>query len=153
MYLGGEKIPQQKLPLSKKTKEWRESCVQAFIDISANGTTDRKDHLKSLYDYYNGVIAEEDYRYVTKPYGKSRDNFPSKMRNYPIIKPIIDLLLGEKSKRPLNYTVAILNEDSVSEKEVAKHEVLMLNLQKEFVNKLQNSSKIEDFIILKENYR
>lgn len=139
MNLGGEKIPQQKLALSKKTKEWREACVRAFIDISESGTSERKDHLKSLYDYYNGVIAEDDYRYVVKPYGKTRSNFPSKMRNYPIIKPIIDLLLGEKSKRPLNYTVAVLNADAVSEKEKAKHDMLILNLQKEFANKLQEA--------------
>ena len=37
MYLGGEKIPQQKLPLSKKNKKWREACVEAFIDLSNQG--------------------------------------------------------------------------------------------------------------------
>ena len=84
MYKGENNIPQQRLPLSKKTKEWREACVEAFINISSQGTSDRKDLLKSLYDYYNGVIEESDYRYVVSPYGKSRKNFPSKMRNYPI---------------------------------------------------------------------
>ena len=137
MYLGTEKIPQQKLPLSKKTKKWREACVEAFIDMSNNSLSQRKDYLKSLYDYYNGVIEESDYRYVLNPYGKSRTNFPSKMRNYPIIKPIIDLLLGEKSKRPLNYTVSILNDDAVSRKEQEKQDLLIQNLEKQFVNSLQ----------------
>jgi len=136
MHLGGDKIPQQKLPLSKKTKEWRESCVEAFIHMSENGVTERKDHLRSLYDFYNGVIDEIDYKYVLKPYGKTRDNFPSAMRNYPIIKPVIDLLLGEKSKRPLNYTVSVLNHDVVSQKEEAKHAMLVKNMQAQFVNKL-----------------
>mgnify|MGYP003627199905 CR=1 FL=1 len=101
--MGYDKIPRQKLPNSKKTKKWREECVEAFIDLSDQGVGPhtRKDNLKVLYDYYNGVIEEADYNYVLKPYGKSRKNFPSEMRNYPIIKPIIDLLLGEKSKRPL----------------------------------------------------
>ena len=112
MYLGGEKIPQQRLPLSKKTKSWREACVEAYIDLAKDGVTERKDYLRTLYDYYNGVIEEDDYRYVLKPYGKTRKNFPSKMRNYPIIKPIIDLLLGEKSKRPLNYTVVVIIQSS-----------------------------------------
>jgi hypothetical protein len=58
------------------------------------------------------------------------------MRNYPIIKPVIDLLLGEKSKRPLNYTVGVLNHDVVSQKEQAKHEMLIKNLQAQFVNKM-----------------
>tara|TARA_R100000030_G_scaffold98835_1_gene89252 strand:- start:552 stop:2810 length:2259 start_codon:yes stop_codon:yes gene_type:complete len=133
MYLGGEKIPQQRLPLSKKTKKWREQCVEAFISLSHNGLHDHKSDLRVLYDYYNGIIDEEDYRYVLKPYGKSRKNFPSKMRNYPIIKPIVDLLLGEKSKRPLNYTVTVQNANAVSEKEKAKQEAIYQNLQMQFL--------------------
>ncbi len=140
MYLGGDKIPQQKLPLSKKNKKWRESCVEAYIELSQYGVNERKDDLKRLYDYYNGVIYEDDYRYVTQPYGKSRTNFPSKMRNYPIIKPIIDLLLGEKSKRPLNYTVTVQNGDAVSEKENAKQQAIYQNLQQRFIQALGQSN-------------
>ena len=140
MYLGGDKIPQQKLPLSKKNKKWRESCVEAYIELSQYGVNERKDDLKRLYDYYNGVIYEDDYRYVTQPYGKSRTNFPSKMRNYPIIKPIIDLLLGEKSKRPLNYTVTVQNGDAVSQKESAKQQAIYQNLQQRFIQALGQSN-------------
>jgi hypothetical protein len=142
MYLGSNKIPQQKLSLRKKDKKWREACVEAYIDLSTAGYSERRDWLKSLYDYYNGVIDDADYRYVLKPYGKTRDNFPSKMRNYPIIKPIIDLLLGEKSKRPLNYTVTVQNADAVTQKEKAKQELIMKNLQQQFVNVL-NEQGIE----------
>ena len=133
MYLGGEKIPQQRLPLSKKTKDWREKCVEAYINLSHNGLHDHKSDLSILYDYYNGIIDEDDYRYVLKPYGKSRKNFPSKMRNYPIIKPIVDLLLGEKSKRPLNYTVTVQNANAISEKEKAKQEIIYKNLEMQFL--------------------
>ncbi len=122
---GSHKIPQQRLPLSKKNKKWREECVEAFIDISKFGLSERRSRLKSYYDFYNGTIDETDYRHVLKPYGKTRENFPSKLRNYPIIKPIIDLLLGEKAKRPLNYTVTVANSDSVSIKEQEKKSKLM----------------------------
>ncbi len=142
MYLGSNKIPQQKLSIKKKDKKWREACVEAYIDLSTAGYSERRDWLKSLYDYYNGVIDDADYRYVLKPYGKTRDNFPSKMRNYPIIKPIIDLLLGEKSKRPLNYTVTVQNADAVTQKEKAKQELIVKNLQQQFVNVL-NEQGIE----------
>ena len=137
--MGYDKIPRQKLPNSKKTKKWREECVEAFIDLSDQGVGPhtRKDNLKVLYDYYNGVIEEADYNYVLKPYGKSRKNFPSEMRNYPIIKPIIDLLLGEKSKRPLNYTVTVQNADSISQKEDAKRELIFRNLQQHFLQAVQ----------------
>ena len=137
--MGYDKIPRQKLPNSKKTKKWGEECVEAFVDLSGQGVGPhaRKSDLKILYDYYNGVIEESDYDYVLKPYGKSRKNFPSEMRNYPIIKPIIDLLLGEKSKRPLNYTVTVQNADSISQKEDAKRELIFKNLQQHFMQAVQ----------------
>ena len=141
MYLGSNKIPQQKLSLKKKNTKWREACVEAYIDLSTAGYSERRDWLKSLYDYYNGVIDEADYRYVLKPYGKTRDNFPSKMRNYPIIKPIIDLLLGEKSKRPLNYTVTVQNSDAITIKKQAKMQLMLQNFQQQFVNQMNASGE------------
>lgn len=137
--MGYDKIPRQKLSITKKNKEWREKCVEAFIDLSSSGASHnkQKDDMKILYDYYNGVIDEADYKYVLKPYGKSRKNFPSEMRNYPIIKPIIDLLLGEKSKRPLNYTVTVQNSDSITIKEQQKQEAIAANLRQKFLQEVQ----------------
>ena len=137
--MGYDKIPRQKLSINKKNKKWGEECVEAFIDLSNSGSTHskQKNDLKILYDYYNGVIDEGDYNYVLKPYGKSRKNFPSEMRNYPIIKPIIDLLLGEKSKRPLNYTVTVQNSDSISMKEQEKSKAISENLRQSFLQSIQ----------------
>ena len=137
--MGYDKIPRQKLPIKQKNKKWRESCVEAFIDLSNQGTgySTHKDNIRRLYDYYNGVVDEADYRHVLKPYGKNRTNFPSQMRNYPIIKPIIDLLLGEKSKRPLNFTVVVKNADSISIKEEQRKEVIYKGLEQMFVNQLR----------------
>jgi hypothetical protein len=137
MYLGANKIPQQRLPLSQKTKKWREECVEAYIDISRFGLSERKGFLKSLYDYYNGVIDEADYKHVLKPYGKKRENFPSTLKNYPIIKPIVDLLIGEKSKRPLNFSVTVANGDAISKKEEEKKKKLMSAMLEVFATELE----------------
>jgi hypothetical protein len=134
---GQANIPRQRIPLSKKSKKWREDCVEAFINLSKFGVSERRSYLKSLYDYYNGVIDEQDYRYVLKPYGKTRSNFPSKLRNYPIIKPIIDLLLGEKAKRPLNYTVTVKNGDTTSLKEEEKNKRLLQLASDMFTRRMQ----------------
>lgn len=135
------KLPQQKLPLSQKTQKWREDCVDAFLDMSKFGLSERRNSLKILYDYYNGEIDEQEYNHVLRPYGKTRENFPSKMRNYPIIKPIVDLLLGEKSKRPLNYSVVVKNADTISLKEEAKKQKLMSVIETMFLAELE---KIQD---------
>lgn len=140
---GAAKIPQQRLPLSKKTEKWRKECIDAFINISKFGLSERRTNLKALYDYYNGEVDETDYRYVIKPYGKSRENFPSKLRNYPIIKPIIDLLLGEKSKRPLNYTVTVKNADSVSLKQQAKTQQIRAAVEAMFLQELSKPKDLQ----------
>ena len=140
---GQAHIPKQRIPLNQKDEKWRKTCVDAFINLSKFGISERRSYLKSLYDYYNGVIDEEDYNYVLKPYGKTRKNFPSKLRNYPIIKPIIDLLLGEKSKRPLEYSVTVQNADSISLKEQALKELMLKNIQSQFIQELAAKGELE----------
>jgi len=110
--------------------------MDAFLDFDTATWSTRRFRLKRLYDYYNGIIDDEDYRYVTNPYGKSRNNFPSKLRNYNIIKPTIDLLLGEKAKRPFNYSVVAVNSDSVDRKEAAQFELVRGFVEQGIVNEL-----------------
>lgn len=141
---GQAHIPKQRIPLSQKNEAWQKSCVDAFINLSKFGISERRTYLKSLYDYYNGVIDEEDYNYVLKPYGKTRKNFPSKLRNYPIIKPIIDLLLGEKSKRPLEFTVTVQNSDSVSIKEETLKNLMLTNIKAKFLSELAKQGQLPE---------
>ena len=141
-----QEIPKQKLPASKKNDKWAKECVEAFISLSDHSTynvSNRRGDLKRLYDFYNGEIDEHDYNYVLKPYGKSRKNFPSKLRNYPIIKPVIDLLLGEKSKRPFNFTVAVTNSDAIDLREEEKKQKVMQSLHKMFVAKVQQQGEMQ----------
>ncbi len=140
---GQAHIPKQRIPLSQKDEKWKKDCVDAFINLSKFGISERRAYLRSLYDYYNGVIDEEDYNYVLKPYGKTRKNFPTKLRNYPIIKPIIDLLLGEKSKRPLEYSVTVQNADAISQKEEQLQNLLLNNIRTQFLNELIKQGQVE----------
>lgn len=140
---GQATIPKQRIPFSQKDDKWKEDCVNAFINLSKFGISERRSYLKSLYDYYNGVIDEEDYNYVLKPYGKTRSHFPSRLRNYPIIKPIIDLLLGEKAKRPLEYTVTVQNADSISIKEESLKNLLLMNVKARFLSELAKAGQMD----------
>ena len=141
-----QEIPKQKLKSAQKTKKWAKKCVEAFIGLT-DGTTysvsNRRGDLKRLFDFYNGEIDEHDYNYVLKPYGKSRKNFPSRLRNYPIIKPVIDLLLGEKSKRPFNFSVIVTNSDAVDQREEEKKQKIMKSLHQQFISKMQAVGQME----------
>ena len=101
-------FPVQKLPASKKTEEWYQSCVDYIIgagEASRNGI-DRatKEEMQSCYDLYNSIYNEKDLKYVTDPF-KQDDGFPATAKEFNIIRPKIDLLIGEETKRPSRYSV------------------------------------------------
>lgn len=133
-------IPKQKIVASKKNKQWRIDCVKGYIKESTFAATGKHDLLK-LYEAYNGQMSESEYNYVTNPYnsqGHQKRNFPAKLRNYNIIKPVVDLLLGEKTARPSNYMVTVSNQDAVTKKEEEQKKLILENLQQQFVNELNN---------------
>ena len=113
----GNTFPVQKLSRNKKTKEWGEKCVDAIIGRSSTGIVvngqDRKERMKVAYELYNGNFDEKDFKHVTDPF-RVGDSFPAKMQNYNIIRPKVDLLIGEESKRPFNYRIIQTNEEAIS---------------------------------------
>lgn len=113
-------FPVQKLPMSKKTKEWKENCVDYIIGKSGfsngggnNGRT-RYEEMQTYYDLYNSIYNEKDLLYVTNPF-KQKDGFPATAQDYNIIKPKIDLLLGEETKRPFNFKIVRTSDNATSE--------------------------------------
>lgn len=113
-------FPVQKLPMSKKTKDWKEACVDYIVSKSGfnsgggrNGRT-RYEEMQTYYDLYNSIYNEKDLLYVTNPF-KQKDGFPATAQDYNIIKPKIDLLLGEETKRPFNFRVVRTSDIATSE--------------------------------------
>ncbi len=116
----GSVLPIQKLPLSKKDKEWRESNLDYWIGVAALGGSDDNE-MKIKYDLYNSKFHEKDIEYVVDPY-KTEEGFPASPQNYNVIKPKVDLLLGEESKRPDRFKVIQTNRDrsSAAEEQMKK---------------------------------
>lgn len=113
-------FPVQKLPMSKKTKDWKEACVDYIIGKSGfssgsgnNGRT-RCEEMQTYYDLYNSIYNEKDLLYVTNPF-KQKDGFPATAQDYNIIKPKVDLLLGEETKRPFNFRVVRTSDNATSD--------------------------------------
>ena len=110
-------FPVQKIPLREKTEEWKKQCVEAVIAKSSDGAPidgqSRKDRMKIAYELYNSNFDEKDFKHVTDPFNVG-DTFPSKMQNHNIVRPKIDLLLGEESKRAFTFKVIQTNDEAVS---------------------------------------
>jgi len=120
-------FPVQKLARSKKTEEWQHESVDSIIAREGSGFvggTDRKGIMLTAYGLYNSEYNEDDLKYVTNPY-KVEDGFPAKMQNFNIIRPKVDLLIGEESKRPFNIKVVQTNYDAVTKIQEEKKNLLM----------------------------
>lgn len=133
-------FPIQKLSMSKKTQDWRESCVDYIIGHSQGGsrngnTRTRKEEMQTYYDLYNSIYNEKDLKYVTNPF-KQQDGFPAMAQDYNIIKPKIDLLLGEETKRPFNFKVVRTSEIATSELQEKAKQMLMDYIQATIMSKL-----------------
>lgn len=133
-------FPIQKLPMSKKTKDWREACVNYIIGHSQGGsrngnTRTRKEEMQTYYDLYNSIYNEKDLKYVTNPF-KQQDGFPAMAQDYNIIKPKIDLLLGEETKRPFNFKVVRTSEIATSELQEKAKQMLTDYIQATIMSKL-----------------
>ena len=129
-------IPKQKISRSRKTKDWAKDCIRAFINRSSFSTS-TKHTLQTYYEAYNGNLREADYNYVTNPYNSeafSKKNFPARLRNYNILKPVVDLLLGEKAKRPLAYQVVVRNADISSRYDVFRKKQIEEYMQQLIIN-------------------
>ena len=132
------RIPKQKIPRSRKTKEWGKNTIEAFIDRSSF-SSQHKASLHKYYDAYNGNLVEADYNYVINPYNSEKHKvkgFPAKLRSYNIIKPVVDLLLGEKSKRPFAHQVVIRNSDMKDNQQKLLQQELKKYLEQKFINEL-----------------
>lgn len=137
--MANNSIPKQAFPMSQKDEAWRRECVEGYIERASFkvGGNSYKQELLKYYDYYNGYTYDKDYQYVLKPYGgEERSNFPAELRTYPLIKPAVDLLIGEKLKRPFNFSCIVTNPDVVTIKEEAKKQAIIENMYQWFVNRL-----------------
>ena len=124
-------FPRQKLPLSEKDKNWRESCVN-YIISEGNVTEGRKNtryqELQTYYDLYNSVFNEKDFQRITNPF-HVKDGFPATPQDFNIIRPKVDLLIGEETKRPLNFKVTRTSQEAASETMDKEKDLLMQYMQ------------------------
>lgn len=133
-------FPLQRLPMSKKTQDWKEACVDYIAGHSQGSSRDgnnrsRKEEMQTYYDLYNSIYSEKDLKYVTNPF-KQQDGFPAMAQDYNIIKPKIDLLLGEETKRPFNFRVVHTSDIATSEIQNKAKQMIVDYIQATIMSKL-----------------
>ena len=121
-------FPRQKLPLSKKGKKWQEDCVNYIIGegnvTSGGNSTSYYGELQTYYNLYNSIFDEKDFKSITNPF-KVEDGFPATPHDFNIVRPKIDLLIGEETKRPLNFRVIRTSQEATSEMQEKEKQMIL----------------------------
>ena len=131
-------MPAQKISARLKTQSWKEECVDYICGAGGQHYGDgrtKAEEMQTYYDLYNSIYNEKDLKYVTNPF-KQDDGFPATAQDYNIIKPYVDQLLGEETKRPFNFSVSRTSEIAASEMQEKAKQMLMDYIQATIASKL-----------------
>lgn len=132
-------FPQQKLPLSKKNEDWQHSCVNYIIGegnvVSGGMHKTQFGELQTYYNLYNSIFDEKDFKRITNPF-KVDDGFPATPQDFNIIRPKIDLLIGEETKRPMNFRVVRTSQEAASDLMEKEKELLSQYMMAAITSKL-----------------
>jgi len=139
-------LPIQKLSTTQKGKEWKESCVKYYVSKYQENSASTDD-IRICTDLYDGIYSEDDLKYVTNPY-KVKEGFPASPHNFNIIKPKIDLLIGELTKRPDSFKVFHTGEEAVSSIQQMKVDALknyiLASVQNEGFTEQENEQRLAE---------
>lgn len=132
MSFGNINLPQQQLPMSKKTRAWRKQHLDwADARTFFNHAPVRNSviHKKINYDLFNGKLHMQDLEVVLNPEHLKEKTAASNIQHYPIINSKLQVLRGEESKRIFDFRVVVTNPNSISEIEDAKKTEVFQQLQ------------------------
>jgi len=138
-------FPTQKLTWAEKLKREQptqrnnlEQSVDYFIDESRWEYEDEE--LLKLSNFADGdVVDEQHYEFVLNPYNTTIDKykrFGAKLRMYNIIRPVVELYVGEYGKRFKNVQVLDVNPDDENRYKEGLKQLVEQHLVSELNNKL-----------------
>lgn len=116
-----QKIPMQQIPTAEKLKitdggkvpEWIKQNRDFFINNLGNVNTEE---IEKLYSVLEDIIDNE-YTYLTNPLNSTDSkykNMPASLKDYNIIKPVVNRFLGERRRRPNKFSVVPIGDDVVN---------------------------------------
>ena len=110
-------FPKQKIPFSKKDKEWRKSNLD-FADnnsfIASSRIRARLRNKRINLNLYNGISTASDMKLILNPGDIEKMYIPDNIQHYPIITPRINVLIGEEKRRKFDWSISLMNPNTIS---------------------------------------
>lgn len=117
-------FPHQKRSTKDKTEKYFKDCVDAGIGITGwegktgSGSSVRSTRKNKLVNYnlLNNIVDPQEAKRATDPFDLRFENTPAEYKNYPLVNPNINLLVGEERKRQFRPQFVVTSSDAVNEK-------------------------------------
>ena len=110
-------FPSQKLSFKQKGKKWRKEHLDWADNnsyLSNSAVRRRRKNKKINLNLYNGKIDVRDMKLILNPGGLEKFFVPDAIQHYPIITPRVNVLVGEEKRRKFDWSVQIINPDTLS---------------------------------------
>lgn len=125
-----------------KSEQYFTDCALYYRSACIPAVDNRKADI--IFNAINGELDMSNYSYVTNPLGSTKEKFkqfPSKIRNFDILSPVLMLLMGEKRRRGLRYTVIARNSNIETQR---------AELEKEMSDRMLVQQLMQEFIAIKQ---
>lgn len=136
-------LPLQRIPLSKKGKQWKKDVIDYYEKLSyGEGSSNRSSNYskKVNYDLYNGRFNKADLQYVCDPLGVGENEYPATLQHYDIVSPAINLLVGEEATRPDNCVVISESPTDINRKQQSTIDRIKMSLQRYLMAEIDPST-------------
>jgi hypothetical protein len=155
-------MPPQKLTKKAKNKGWWEQCINAVsMNTSDTGTIGRstKENKQVNYDIVNSIYNKKGFKYLTNQSNiddKLLSEFggmPTILRLHNIIRPKLELLKGEESRRPFSWSVVGAEGEVINEKLAKKEQDILGVLMQMMMANLGVASESEEITLEQVNQK
>lgn len=114
-------LPNQLIPESQKDKKWMHKNGDAIVSM-AKTTSNAKLRDRQCWRMYHEQYNESDYDYLRKV---GDYEYPARVRWIGIVRPALNLLASQKSRRSLKFSTVAVDKRSVKEKQKKKLEMYL----------------------------
>lgn len=134
--------PRHKIATNKKTVEGYFKPTMNYYADRANFGSPYYSEMTQLFKAACGDFDMSGLKYVANPTNTQNEQYmrsPARLRNYDIIRPVLDLFMGESGRRPDDVQVVATNSDVVNSQKAAKNQMFAGLLAQDFVNNLNEA--------------